>query len=305
MHEQLPIFLFPAFVLKYQGDELNTIIEHGIDLRARLEVISDLCQVDLIPFDPLENHFLEDELKNQLMTYILSCTYSDILQSKGLKPRALAGLSMGLYAALYSGRSLGFEEGAKIIYLVFNKILEFTKKGDYGMLSVIGLAEDDISDVIRRHNLQLEVVIRNGAHSFILSGYSQAVDDFQRLAAAEGALYTNTFPVSIPYHSSFIKPIASFMQQTIREIEINPLQSPLFSAVSGSYLHSSSQIRDEITRNLTHRIDWEMIMQKLNAEEGVVFYECGPGSSLGRILKFLEGSYALLKRSDWKHIQAV
>ena len=71
--------LFPAFVLKYTGKELDIIEKYGHNFHERVRLSSELLDLNLDEFDIIENSFTNDELKNQIFSYIFSCIFSDIL----------------------------------------------------------------------------------------------------------------------------------------------------------------------------------------------------------------------------------
>lgn len=288
MNPENNIFLFPAFVLRYSGKESEVIHSAGIDLSEKLKHISNTCSTDLSNFDFEHNNFLNDELKNQLITYTISCIYADILAFQHIRPAYAAGLSMGLYAALYCGKSIGFEDGVRLIKSVFEKLQTLTDGKNYTMLNIVGLSAQDLIQLISEHSLHCEIVIKNGNHSFIISGETDDIARLQSCALEEGALYTNLFPVSIPYHSSFLYKFREEFAGITGNIEIRDTDCNLLSAVTGKFISDAAQIKLEIIQNLIQPIDWKSSMLHMNKIPGNRFFECGPGNSMTKISKFLD-----------------
>lgn len=292
------VFLFPAFILKYKGNEIFLIEKHAIDFKERLKNLTEITGVDLTDYDLKHNNFLDDELKNQLITYLISCLYNDILISKKQYPSYLCGLSMGLYAALYAAGSITFEEGATLIKRVFEVLLAIVKNKSYKMLAVIGLTSDDIFQIIKKENLNCELVIKNADHSFILSGETPSIVCFIEKAKAEGALHLTTMPVNIPYHSSYIKLLAAYHEEIIKNINVEKSRYRILSAIDNTVLTTEKKIQSEIINNIMQAVDWQKNMLFFLSKGENVFLECGPGDSLKRISKFIDGEFSVKGLQD-------
>jgi len=289
------IFLFPAFVLRYLGNEHNVINSNNNDFDKRIKIVSDLSQSDFSKFNIEDDSFMQDELKNQLATYLISCTYSDILESRQIEPQRLAYLSMGLYASLYCGKSISFEDGVGLIISVFEKMQDILRNNKYGMLNVIGLEQDDINEIIKRENLACEVVIKNSSYSFIISGESKSIIKFKQMAEDEGAMQVRIFPVNTAYHSTYVNRIKEYKSDIIKDFKIKELKTPLLSTLKKKYINSSEEIAEEIISNLINPVDWETCMKELNCCNDAVFYECGPGNSLNKIARFINENIVFVK----------
>ena len=297
MNNQTQIFLFPAFVLKYLGNETRLIQNAEIDLKSKLKAVSELCDCHIENFHVNENNFYEQELENQLITYILSCCFSDMLKNKNIQPDINVGLSMGLYAAMYSAGCISFNDGALLIRRVYDAEKNITGFNEFSMLNIIGLSRNDIDELIVQFFLHCEVVIQNGPFSFIISGVKHDIERLQSFACKEGALHTNRFPVKIPYHSSFISLSDNDKNNILKGIHISNPESNLMSSICGELLSDSEDISNEIFRNITQTVHWQSIMEKMNSKHQAVFYECGPGNSLSKIARFINGIFDIRKFS--------
>lgn len=287
MNPENNIFLFPAFVLRYSGKETEVIRSAGVNLTEKLKLVSEICDIDVSDFDFENNNYLSNELKNQLITYTISCLYADILESHHIRPAYAAGLSMGLYAALYCGKSIGLADGTRLIKTVFEKLQTLTDGKNYTMLNIVGLSAQDLIQIISEHSLHCEIVIKNGNHSFIISGETGDIVKLQSSALEEGALYTNLFPVSVPYHSSYLYHFRDDLAEVTESIEIRSSECNILSAVTGEIISDVKQIKHEIIQNLIQPIDWKSAMLVMNNIPHNRFFECGPGNSMTKISKFL------------------
>jgi [acyl-carrier-protein] S-malonyltransferase len=286
-------FLFPAFVLKYHGKEVDIICNNNIDFNARLEEISGFAGIDLTGFDLNENNFMDNELKNQLITYLISCLYSDILKSKQILPQNITFLSMGIYSALYCAESITLEEGALLIKRIFEKLTSQISDKSFKMLAVTGFSKADIEKIFHFLKLDCEIVIKNNKHSFIITGLGEEINRFYEYAQLEGAMHLNLFPVSIPYHSRFLR-IDDMEKKLFDGIDIKAPLYNLFSSIDQKFVETSQQIKSAILSNLISYIDWHKTKTTLIENGSNHFIECGPGDSLKRISKFIDGDYKVI-----------
>ncbi len=207
-------FLYPAFVLKYTGKEISILERNKVPFAKKLSEASDYTGAYLSDFDIVNNNYLGDELKNQYLSYIFSCSFSDILKENGVEADYIAGFSMGIYAALYQAGSIDFRTGLFIIKDVFYTIKDILAGKDFSMASVIGFSKEEISTYLEKFS-SIECVIQNGEHSFVLSGPTEnmglALEYFQE----EGAIHLSKFSVSCPYHSSVLSPHKSLFEKLL------------------------------------------------------------------------------------------
>ncbi|MDD3875298.1 MAG: hypothetical protein PHT69_01620 [Bacteroidales bacterium] len=285
------VFLFPAFVLKYKGDEIIRAERAGVDFSSKLTELSEITGLDLTDFNLNKNDYRDDELKNQLLTYLFSCIFNDILKAKQIIPACLSGLSMGLYAALYASGSISFAEGALIIQRVFNKLKSIIHGTNYSMLAIIGLEKNDINSIIINNKLICEIVIKNANCSYVVSGETSSVSSLYTYAQEEGALHLTQMPVRIPYHSSFISNFSTYENEILNGIDLRMNKYPLRSAHNQSLLTTFNDIKQEITKNIVNPLDWEKTLTVMLTEGYNSFIECGPGDNLKRMSKFISGNF--------------
>jgi [acyl-carrier-protein] S-malonyltransferase len=286
-------FLFPAFVLKYHGKEVDIILNNDIDFNAKLNEASCFSGVDLTGFDLNENNFMDNELKNQLITYLISCLYSDILKSKQIYPQNITFLSMGIYSALYCAESIKLEEGILLIKRIFEKLSSQISDKSFKMLAVTGFSRTDIEKILHTMELDCDIVIKNNIHSYIIAGLSEEIDRFYEYAQLEGAMHLNIFPVSIPYHSKYIE-IDGLESEIFEGIDIKMPAYNIISSLNQQTVESSEIIRSVVISNLTTFIDWHKTKTTLIENGNYHFIECGPGDSLKRISKFIDGDYKVI-----------
>ncbi len=288
--------IFPAFVIKYLGEEIEILENHNIDFKSRLTKAEKISRIKLSDFDIHKNNLTEDELKTQIISYVFSCCYSDLLNKYQNRAKFVSGLSMGIYAAFYHIRSLSFEDGIILIKDIYNTLRQHIN-GSYCMLSVIGLELKDLLCLTK--NNSFEIVIKNGEFSYILAGKKEDLNSFQTSVAEEGALHTHIFKVNIPYHSSYISPTRKHIMAAINAIPVKSSLVPYVSMVNQATLLNEKALKREIIRNLYENLDFNQTIIYLNSKGINQFKECGPGNSLTKSSKFITAPIKFISINKW------
>jgi [acyl-carrier-protein] S-malonyltransferase len=287
-------FIFPAFVSEYIGTEIQVLDTFSSHFQQYLQDTSTITGDDLTIFS-LENAvFIEDELRSQLISYIFSCSLSDVLIHRGLKPDILAGYSMGLYAALYTGGVIDFGSGIRLIKVSFHISKTVINGVDSGMGSIIGLTLNEIENIIKTNALKAEIANTNSVHSHLVTGETTAVKRLLDISRETGALNVSLLNVKTPYHSRLLADTQNqFHQFILEEIELKQSKYPVLSSINQQLLESPLEISSELTNNLFKRINWMHSFEQMLLHGVSRFIECGAGKSLQKISRFMPGDFTV------------
>lgn len=290
MAEEPTAFVFPAFISDYREDPSRILPAFGPVYRTFLNRASFIAGPGLLAFDPETNPMLQDELMNQYLSYIYSCSSIDIIRSRGLQPSMVAGYSMGIYAALYAAGSITFETGLTFIGKAYESIKKNLPSDHFGMCGVIGLNESDIKTLIREYRLALYVVNQNSEYSFILSGDSFHINVFIQKAREEGALHARSLGVTVPYHTHLLAEAAKELEIFVMSADVRLPEIPVISVLTQGLLGDAGLIRNEIARNLHQPFNWFATQQEMYLRGIHRFTECGPSAALQKNSRFMKGS---------------
>ena len=287
MPEKPIAFIFPAFVTEYPEDPFLGI--PGLKVyRTYLRKAANSVDPELLNFNFSARNFLEDELRTQYMTYILCCAYADFLKTKDISPAICAGYSMGIYAAAYQAGSISFPDGLLLIRTAFLEIIRFTAGKRYGMGTVLGLTQEDIHKLMAEKSI-VEVANQNNPVSFIFSGALEEVRSILDLALNEGALNIHLLNVSIPYHSKILEETKEPFGKFIESIPFKDPETPVMSMIDQSEITDAVTLKKEIVQNLYTPLNWYQTQLHLQNSGIRSFIECGPGKTLVKNAKFVEG----------------
>lgn len=293
--------IFPAFVSEYTGSEQEAIRRYGNGFEKLLGRGSEMLNLDLTGFDVVENNFSGDEEKSQYVSYIFSCAVADILSNQDIEPSFVSGYSMGIYAALYYCGSVSFEDGLRLVKRAWDLISEAASGGKYSMGMIVGLTDTDIQNMITDDK---DVVIcnQNNPHTYIISGKDEGVKSVLSMAREEGALRANLLPVTKPYHTDVLRDAIPGFTKFLDNITVKAPSYPYLSSLDQGILLTNDDLRQELIKNLYHKMDWYGAMKKMIEHGMEVFFECGAGDGLTRNFRFIDRkvkSYSVNKINDF------
>lgn len=283
-------YLFPAFTLKYTGKELNILNKYGVDFYGRLTTVSEILHVDLSEFDIKTNSYLDNEYKNQLLSYVFSSLYSEILNQQAYKPDYISGFSMGIYSAFYHAKVFDFSTGLILIQEVYDTIKSILVGKSYQMASVIGFKLEELIKHLRGY-YTLEIVIQNGDYSFVIAGESNEVKHILDLLEQEGAIHLSLFKVNFPYHSKLLKMHKKQFESIVSKFEFNDSEIPIVSMLSQELILTKEQLTNELVQNIIEPLNFYKTIQYFLEKGVTTFIEVGADASLLKSSKFIEGDY--------------
>jgi len=192
--------LFPACGVKFTGYENVFLQKFDYDTGALFNRASR-CSSFKIPESSSSLDVGSDELQNQLLTYIYSCAFSDIVRKLYKNIEWCTFYSMGIYAALYHAGVYGFESGLKLVETAYSTIMTAKGTASYAIATIIGLERAVIETHMRCIGGILDIINENNSLSFVVCGDSAMVKILVDAVTDDGAMKTVMLPLSAPYHA--------------------------------------------------------------------------------------------------------
>jgi [acyl-carrier-protein] S-malonyltransferase len=206
--------------------------------------------------------------------------------SKLQAPSYAAGLSLGEYSALVASGAISF---ADAVYLVRRRgefMEEEAAKLAGGMLSIIGLAKEQLQRICAQSNT--EIANLNSPGQIVISGEKKGLSEAEKLAKEAGANLVVSLQVSGAFHSSLMRPAALRLAKELEKIKINPLGIPVISNVSARAISSLDEIKDNLIKQVYSAVLWEDSMKFIISGGIRNFFEFGPGKVLKGLMRRIE-----------------
>jgi [acyl-carrier-protein] S-malonyltransferase len=281
--------VFPGVASGLAGVEARVLAERGRHLRPILSRASKLAGCDLAA--SLEAGATESlpPRAAQLLTCSFSLGLLASLAEQGMSPpRAIAGHSMGLYAALAAVGAVSEDDALRLVAEAHRLARESCAGLPCGMLSIIGLERPEVEALIASVP-EVCLAIRNGEISHVASGPQAALA--QLLAAAQGAGATRATLIEreAPYHHPrILAGAAKALRGFLDSLSWTRARCPLISTVDARALDEPEELKDFTAQNLCSPIDWERAVLALSARGATTLLECGAGTGLSKLGRFID-----------------
>jgi [acyl-carrier-protein] S-malonyltransferase len=216
-----------------------------------------------------------------------------------LMPMVFAGHSLGEYAALVAAQAISFEDAIKLVSKRGQLMQAAVPQGEGAMAAIIGLNDDAIiqicEQVTKDIGAPVEAVNFNSPGQVVIAGATAAVNKAMELLKEEGAKRALPLPVSVPSHSSLMKPAADQLAEYLKGVTINTPKVQVIHNVDAKSHDEPDAIRDALTKQLYNPVQWTHTIQIISDGADAVV-ECGPGKVLGGLTRRINkevNSYSL------------
>ncbi|MDH3343477.1 MAG: ACP S-malonyltransferase [Gammaproteobacteria bacterium] len=201
-----------------------------------------------------------------------------------LKPFVLAGHSLGEYAALVAANSIEFTDAIKLVAERGRLMQEAVPEGEGAMAAILNLSDEQIIEICTKASsetgLIAEAVNFNSPGQVVIAGNTAAVDLAIELAKEEGAKRALKLPVSVPSHSSLMKPAADQLAEILKTITIKAPEIQVIHNVDAKSHEDPDAIRDALARQLYNPVRWVETAKIIGSAGDDAIVECGPGKVL-------------------------
>jgi [acyl-carrier-protein] S-malonyltransferase len=222
------------------------------------------------------------EITQPVMLVAGVATYRAWRAAGGMAPDWVAGHSLGEFTALVAAGTLGFEDAVDLVRVRGELMRDAMPGGQGGMAAVLGL-DDAAMEAVCASAGQGEVVEAvnfNAPGQVVIAGHKTALARAIEGAKAQGAKRALPLPISVPCHSSLMRPAAERLRERLARSTLAAPQCRFLSSVDATEYRDPEAIRDLLYRQLASPVRWVAAVQALVGLGATRFVECGPGKVL-------------------------
>lgn len=204
-----------------------------------------------------------------------------------LKPVAMAGHSVGEYAALAAAGKISIEEGARLVRKRGEIMARAGADRPGAMSAVLGLTAEELQHILDSATFDGEVVIANDncPGQLVISGDRDAVQAASVLAGERGAKRVLPLPVSGAFHSPLMKSSAEEMAVDLAKARFGSSEIPVYSNVTTQPGEDWASL---LQRQLESPVRWTESVQQMIADGVTTFVECGSGEVLTGLVRRID-----------------
>ena len=200
----------------------------------------------------------------------------------GAKPQYLAGHSLGEYSALVAAGVLSLADGVRLVSLRGRLMQQAVPAGLGAMAAILGLEDAEVLAACQSAAGVgvVEAVNFNAPAQVVIAGETEAVQAAMKNATERGAKRALILPVSVPAHSSLMRPAAEKLADALENMDFNAPVIPVVQNVTARVEADVSAIRQALVAQLYSPVKWVATVDWLAAQGVSRMIECGPGKVL-------------------------
>jgi len=221
----------------------------------------------------------------QLATLIAGVAIARALAADGLLADAVAGLSVGAFAAAVACEALSFSDALRLVKLRGEGMADAVPRG-HGMAAILGLTEREALRLIARVNERIPLYLAsvNAPTEVVVSGEDAALALAAEEAHASGG-GVRRLRVSIPSHCPLMDVVSTRLREAMRSIPLGRPRMPYVSNHRARIAVEGTDVGEDLILNVSRTVRWHDSVTLLYELGCRLFVESPPGDVLSNLVK--------------------
>lgn len=284
-------FVFPGQGSQSVGMQESLAADHPV-VRETYEEASDVLGFDLyalVKDGPGES--LDETVNTQpAMLTAGVATWRAWRQAGGDVPVMMAGHSLGEYSALVASGTLSFADAVSLVRRRAELMQDAVPSGEGAMAAIIGLDDDVVTAACLEASRAgvAEAANFNSPGQVVVAGDLAGVEKLIELAKAAGARRAMMLAVSVPAHSSLMRPAGEKLAGLIAAAEISDPEVTVISAVDGTAYKDGEDVRSRMQSQVYSPVRWVNVVRHMTGQGVDSVIECGPGKVLAGLVRRID-----------------
>ncbi len=233
---------------------------------------------------------LRQTVNTQPALFVTSvAAFKALQEARAPMPQAVAGHSVGEYAALVAAGALDLETGLHLVSRRAQAMHRAALAEPGAMAAVLGLPASDVVAACAEAEQAGAGIVQaanfNGGGQVVISGTPAGVERAGEIARSKGAKRVLALNVSGAFHSRLMATAVHSMQITLADANIRDAAIPVVANLTANYETSAAEIKANLAAQIDHPVRWEESIERLVQDGYNAFVEVGSGTVLAGLMK--------------------
>jgi [acyl-carrier-protein] S-malonyltransferase len=230
---------------------------------------------------------LADTRASQPLLYLTDWSWGTALLDAGLYPDAVAGHSLGEFAALAIAGVFSAEAGLELVVERSRLMASVAAAQPGGMTAVLGMEREVVAELITGMS-GVWMANDNGPGQVIVSGSHKGLEAATAALTAAGARRLVPLKVAGPFHSPLMEPARAAFADILAGADFSPARMPVVQNADPTPTTDPALIKARLALQITAPVRWTETMTALRDMGVEVLVEAGPGAVLAGLARKMQ-----------------
>ena len=252
-------------------------------LNACVEILRPLLGQDLREILFSTEAGAAEQLRETRLTqpaiYTVSYALAKLWLSRGIRPAAMLGHSVGEFVAATIAGVFSLEDGARLVATRARLVQELP----HGVMLATRIAESEARDLIAGDE-RLAIAAVNSPKLCVISGPAEAVEALET-KFNERSVAARRLSTSHAFHSPMVEPVVAPFAEAVRAASLQAPSMPVVSSVTGDWLTTQATDPQYWANHLRATVRFSDAAGTLLRHAKFAFLETGPGQTLSQLAR--------------------